>query len=149
MKGFFSEVLSLRYFDLFSAVALALVPHLKLNLWAFVSLFLLGLLRSYEGIYPYYFFGLLYVLLFGLWHYARRYFKEERRFFRLLYWSLGLFVLLFSELLFLFQRLALHNLNYTFWLTLLLKTLLYGIICLILIHAVYFIITRVFEYEVQ
>lgn len=147
VKGVLSQVIPLPFVDIYSALALSSVTFLSLKLWAFVSLVLLGILRSFDGHYPYYVFSTYYIGLLLAWHYSKRIFQQEWRYYRAFFWSLSLLLLLLLEVFIFFKRLLLFNLPYLFWLDLIMESILYALVNLLFVYGLTLLLKRVLEVE--
>ncbi|MCS7199227.1 MAG: hypothetical protein N2327_02445 [Caldimicrobium sp.] len=147
VKGVLSQVIALPLVDIYSALALSSVPLLNLNLWAFISLALLGILRSFDGYYPYFIFSTYYIGLLLAWHHSKRIFQQEWRYYRAFFWSLSLLLLLLLEVLIFFKRLLLFNLTYLFWFDLITESILYALVNLLFVYGLTLLLKRVLEVE--
>ncbi|MFN3921068.1 MAG: hypothetical protein ACK4K4_01550 [Caldimicrobium sp.] len=127
-----------KFLDVYTALALSLIVLVDLNFYSLLTLFILGILRGFEGNYPFFFFS-IYYLLFMLFnhYYFKQFFKKESLIPLFLFWSLAIIVLISGETIFFLYRSVVYNLTLKFWLFFLLKSLLYGFIILILTFLFY------------
>ena len=125
LKGVFSQIVPYLPFDLYSALSLSLIPLLSINFYSFFSLFLLALLKSLDTSYTTFILIILYFIFFISFQHLQKNFKTETSLFRFLFWGISLLCLLFVEIYIFFNNLSLTSLDYSFWITFLIKIILY------------------------
>ncbi|MFN3406677.1 MAG: hypothetical protein ACK40E_02985 [Caldimicrobium sp.] len=128
IKSFLSYTFNIKFLDFYTGLALAFIPLFSPNIWSIFTFFLLGLLRSFEGYFPFFFFSLYYVFLAVLYHsYIRSFFKSEEFFTRLVFWVLAIIFLVVIEGLIFINRTILYELTFVFWLKFLFKSFIYAL----------------------
>lgn len=133
IKSFLSYTFNLNFLDFYTGLALAFIPLFRSNIWSIFTLFLLGLLRSFDGYYPFFIFSLYYVFLAVIYHsYIKSFFKSEEFFTRLFFWALAIIFLVIGEGLIFINRTTLYEFTFRFWINFLFKSLLYALFLLVL-----------------
>ncbi|MEZ0343711.1 MAG: hypothetical protein ABWJ99_02740, partial [Caldimicrobium sp.] len=94
LKGVFVYITSYSPLDFYSAFCLALIPLLSLNIYSFLSIFLLSLLKALETYYASLLFIVLYFLFFLSFQHLKKIFKTETKFFLFLFWGISLLLLI-------------------------------------------------------
>lgn len=148
LKGILSFLINFQFFDIYTALSLALINKMKPNLWAYLVYILLGFLRGFEGNYPSFAFSLLYCLFFYGYHlFVKRKLKEETFLTLLLFWGIAIFIIILGEAIYYFKRSVLDYLDYIFWLNFLVKSIMYGLVILGFSILLYKVASIIFKNE--
>ncbi len=132
-KGLLNSIWGQKFIDLYTSLALALVVLLKPTFLTYLALIILGFLRGFEGSYPFFLFSLYYLLLLVIYHsYFKPYFKEEKLLTLVVFWGFAIIFLILGEVFYFLNRAVLYNFTYPFWIGLVLKSILYGLLILVL-----------------
>ncbi len=121
IEGVLSHLLPYLPFDLYSAFFLALIPLLKINIFSFLTIFLIVFLISLKSISSGFIYFFLYFIFFLGYQYLQKTVKTEPFFFKIIFISFSLLVLLFVRIYFFFDSLSLTVLDYSFWVNFLIK----------------------------
>lgn len=133
IKSFLNYTLNLKFLDFYTGLALAFIPLFSPNFWSISTLCLLGILRSFEGYYPFFIFSLYYIFLTVIYHfYIKSFLKSEKFFTILFFWTLAVIFVVIIEGLIFINRVVLYELTFIFWLNFLFKSFLYALLMLVI-----------------
>lgn len=124
-KGVINFIFPLWFVDIFLAFALAFMTYFKFSFIACLAVFLIGIVRAFDGYYPTLFFSLLYVFIFWLKEVSNKFLKRENVYFIYIFWLLSITLVLFLQLVIFFIRLNLYSITYEFIFVALFKSLLW------------------------
>lgn len=144
LKGFFTNFLNFLPLDLYSALALSLIPLLSLSFFSFLALMTLSLLKGVEGKTTTFLWLFLYSFLFIVFLRLKKSFQTETLRFRVLFLALSLLFVLLIKLFFFFGALSLSSLSYKFWVNFIVKTLFYYLFSTLALLGFYFLWRRLF-----
>lgn len=125
LKGFMNSLFPIWYGDIYLAFALACINYFKFDFITGIAVFIIGIMRSFDGYYPLLFFPVLYVFIFWLKEVSNKYFKEESAYFHYTFWLSSIVFVLIILLFIYFKRLNLYSITYGFIFWILVKSLIW------------------------
>lgn len=145
LKGVINFIFPLWFIDLSLAFALACITYFKLNLVTGISLFLVGIMRAFDGYYPLLFFPLLYIFIFWLKEIGNRFLEGENTYFNYIFWLITILFILLLQLFIFFIRVNLYSITYNFIFWILFKSLVWIVFTFLFVYLFFRLLKIIFD----
>lgn len=144
-KGVINYIFSIWFIDVYFAFALACIIYFKFNFLAGLSVFLVGIMRSFEGYYPLLLFPIFYLFIFWLKEISNKFLKEESDYSNYIFLFLSISLVIILQLFIFFMRLNLYSIGYEFIFSILIKVSILVVLTFIVSCGFYKLLKVIFD----